>query len=86
MAVATIEEIYEQVRALPVSERLQLVERIVHDVSQRVQEVEPKAKRRWRDIRGTAVSLLGGEDAQEWISRGRREGDEHREKHLKREP
>lgn len=28
----TIEQIYEAIRALPVDERLQLVERVVHDV------------------------------------------------------
>ncbi len=86
MAVATVEEIYEQVKALPLEARLRLVERIAHDVSRQVGEEEPKIKRRWRDIRGTAVGLLDGEDAQEWVSRTRREGDAHREKQWKREP
>jgi len=78
MGAATVDEIYEQVRELPVEQRLRLVERIVHDVSRQVNGEVPQKRRRWRDIRGSAAGLLNGEDAQQWISRSRREDDEKR--------
>ena len=40
----------------------------------------------WMSVRGIAPDLLGGEDAQEWVSRTRREADEHRDKQLRRDP
>jgi hypothetical protein len=43
-------------------------------------------RRSWREIRGVAPNLLCGEDAQEWVSRTRREDTEHREKQWGREP
>jgi hypothetical protein len=33
---------------------------------------------RWEDFRGSAPYPLCGEDAQEWVTRTRRESDEHR--------
>ena len=47
---------------------------------------QAKQRRSWSEIRGIAPNLLGGEDAQEWVSRTRREADEHREKQLRRQP
>lgn len=85
MAVALVDEIYKQVQTLPVEVRLQLVERITHDLATQGADGQPKKRRLWSEIRGIAPNLLGGEDAQEWVSRTRREGDEHREKQLKRE-
>ncbi len=41
--------------------------------------------RKWSDLKGMAPYPLLGEDAQEWVSRTRKEGDEHRERLLKRE-
>jgi hypothetical protein len=35
--------------------------------------------RRWREIRGSVPHPLCGEDAQAWVSRGRREADDSRE-------
>lgn len=84
MAVALVDEIYEQVMALPESVRLQLVERINQHPAPQEGVVEPKRRRLWSEIRGIAPNLMGGEDAQEWVSRTRREGDEHREKQLRR--
>jgi len=37
-------------------------------------------------VRGIAPHLLAGEDAQAWVSRSRREADEHRERKVRGEP
>ncbi len=39
---------------------------------------------KWEDIRGIAAPSLLGEDAQEWVTRTRREGDGRREAQLRR--
>ncbi|OQY55303.1 MAG: hypothetical protein B6247_08300 [Candidatus Parabeggiatoa sp. nov. 2] len=44
-----------------------------------------KPARSFRDIRGAAPYPLMGEDAQQWVSRTRRESDEHRERALRGE-
>ena len=92
MAASTAEALYELVRQLPVAERLRLVERIAHDLS----EVEPSPMDEtprpspptsaaaphpfgWTQLAGAAPGLLGGQDAQGWVSASRREADEARE-------
>jgi len=42
--------------------------------------------RAWSEIEGAATFPMVGEDAQAWITRTRREGDEQRERLLRREP
>jgi len=89
MALMTADEIYDQmVKDLPAPERLRLVERIVHELSaQPTKENGPAPRRRhWREIRGLVAFPMCEEDAQEWVSRGRREADEDREKQWGRQP
>src|SRR5437762_526614 len=38
----------------------------------------PRPSRRWSEIAGSMPYGLYGEDAQEWVSRTRREADDHR--------
>lgn len=86
MELTTAEQIYERiVKPLSTNERLRLVEMIVHNLTAQPAEAEPP-KRHWREIRGMVAYPMCGEDAQEWVSRTRREADEHREKPLRREP
>lgn len=40
--------------------------------------------RSWSEIAGVATYPLTGEDAQAWVTRTRREGDEYRERALRR--
>ncbi len=87
MALTTVEEIYEQmIKSLPAAEQMQLIEKIAHNLSAQTAEGEPRRHYDWMSIRGIAPNLLGGEDAQAWVSRTRREADEHREKQWRREP
>jgi predicted transcriptional regulator len=37
----------------------------------------------WSEIAGAAAYPMTGEDAQDWVTRTRREGDEHRERALR---
>ena len=82
-----VEEIYNQhIKPLPVAERLRLIEITAHDLAARPTESEPLKRHDWMSVRGIAPNLLDGEDAQEWVSRTRREVDEQREKQWKRNP
>ena len=81
MILTTAEEIYERVvKPLPATERLRLVEKIVHDLSAPTAEGESPNRYEWMSLRGIAPNLLEGEDAQAWVSRTRREADEQRER------
>jgi len=81
MVLTTVEAIYEKiVKPLPPTERLRLVEKIVHDLSAQPIAGEPPERYKWMVIRGIAPNLLCGKDAQEWVSQTRRESDESREK------
>lgn len=84
MSEMSAEEIYEQhIKPLPVAERLRLIEMTVHDLATQSTENGPPKQHDWTCIRGITPDLLGGEDAQEWISRTRREADEQREEQWK---
>lgn len=79
-----IEEIYDQhIKPLPMVERLRLIEMTAHDLMTRPSE-ELSERHDWLSVRGIAPNLLGGEDAQAWVSRTRREADEGRERQWKR--
>jgi hypothetical protein len=82
-----IERLYEQhIKPLPTTERLRLIEKIVSDLATQAAADRPAERYDWMSVRGIAPNLLGGEDAQAWVSRTRREGDEHREKQWRHEP
>jgi hypothetical protein len=86
MTPKTAEEAYEQIASLPVGERLRLVEKIAHDLSLEPAPKEGEKRYSWLAIAGIAPNLLAGEDAQEWVSRTRREGDERRRKQWEPNP
>jgi hypothetical protein len=81
MPPLSVEEIYEQViRSLSPAEQAQLLEKIAHNLSHQLPASEPQERYDWMSVRGIAPNLLAGEDAQAWVSRSRREADEHRDK------
>lgn len=81
MASKDVSDLVAQARKLSLEEQLDLIARLVH-VAQRAAAAPPEP-RSWRDIAGIAPYPLAGEDAQQWVSRTRREGDEHRERVLR---
>jgi len=79
MSVKTADEAYEQiVKSLPPAERRRLAERIMDDLpgSEPPEGATCEERHDWMSLAGIAPDLLGGEDAQEWVSRTRREADE----------
>ena len=76
----------QHIKPLPVEERLRLIEMTVHDLRTQPAEGEQPERYDWMSVRGIAPNLLGGEDAQEWVSRTRREADENREKQWRHKP
>jgi len=72
-----LDELIRKAESLSPEERLRLLEHLSRKVSQ------VGARRQWKEIRGAAAYPLLGEDAQSWVSRTRREGDEHRQKQLR---
>ena len=70
MASATVTKIYaEVVRDLPPTEQLELAETIQEQLRETEQPDTPK----FRDLKGMASHPMLGEDAQEWVTRGRDE-------------
>lgn len=73
MSAETLNEMMTQANRLTPDEQLHLVAYLVKRVRNR-----GVSRRQWREIRGLARPSLLGEDAQTWVSRGRREADEAR--------
>ncbi|TVR04081.1 MAG: hypothetical protein EA395_16665 [Phormidium sp. GEM2.Bin31] len=71
-----LEQLLQQVEQLTPEERLELIRQIAQGL--KMSDIAVKAKPRWSELKGMAPYPMMGEDAQEWVSRTRREGDEHR--------
>ncbi len=74
----TLPQIAALAAQLSPEERKQLAESILQELA-----VAPRPARRraWREIRGSVAHPLFGEDAQDWVTRTRREQDERRNLH-----
>ena len=79
MATNPLDEIIKQIEMLTPDDQLRLIEYLAQKARDACPSPEPR--RRWSEIRGIAQYSMLGEDAQGWVSRTRRESDEHREKH-----
>jgi hypothetical protein len=78
MSTQVLQDLMTKTESLPDDEKLRLA---IHLLQQTRSSNRPRKK--WCDLGGLAPDLLGGEDAQEWVSRTRREDTEHREALLK---
>lgn len=72
MASVKLLEIMKQAGELTPDEKLALATHLIEEARQG-NEVQPR--RKWGEIYGLAPNLLGGEDAQEWVSHGREESE-----------
>lgn len=89
MATTLLDQLLKQAEQLSLEEQLTLVAQIVERARSGLKAGSPPpkpARREWRDIRGMATYPLLAEDAQAWVSRTRREGDEARERQWRRTP
>jgi hypothetical protein len=64
---------------LPPAEQKQLAETILQRLASGSPPNGPR-RRSWREIRGSVPYPACGEDAQAWVTRSRREAEEHRDK------
>ena len=84
MSAQLLDSLIKQVDLLTAEEQLRLVSYVIEKTRQQMATRRPR--RKWKDIYGLLPYPAFGEDAQAYISRTRREGDEHRERQLKRMP
>jgi hypothetical protein len=82
MASKELDELVKKAETLTSDEQLLLIARLAERLRRTYETSRPR--RKWREIRGSVPYPLLGEDAQAWVSRTRREGDEHRERQWKR--
>jgi len=78
MSTELLKELKQQSDSLSSREKLDLIMHLTHRVNHAL-----KPAKKWSDIRGALPYPAFGEDAQEWVSRTRREGDERREQALR---
>ncbi|MDZ8138085.1 hypothetical protein VF14_14055 [Nostoc linckia z18] len=76
----SLEKVLSEIEQLTPEEQLTVMGHLLERVKKHITQAQPK--RKWSDLKGMAPYPLLGEDAQEWVSRTRREGDEHRERLL----
>jgi len=80
MASQLLKDLMKKSKSLNCKEKMDLIIYIARTAHQ-----EQKPAKKWSDIRGALPYPAFGEDAQEWVSRTRREGDERRERALRGE-
>lgn len=81
MTTTLLQELIEKADRLPTEEQWQLANHLVERVLR--QRPQVKSYHQWEDLIGLLPYPALGEDAQTYISRTRREGDEHRERALR---
>jgi hypothetical protein len=79
----SLEKILSEIEQLTPENQLIVMGHLVEQIKKHINQIQPK--RTWSDLKGMAPYPLLGEDAQEWVSRTRQEGDEHRERLLRGE-
>jgi hypothetical protein len=80
-----LQQVLSDIDRLSPTDRIQVMNHVIESIKEYVPTEPVKSQRKWSDLKGMATSPLMGEDAQEWMSRTRREGDEHRESLLRAE-
>jgi hypothetical protein len=88
MMAVIIQRVLQDIDGLSLSDQMQVLEHLVQRVRRSVSGellVEPSPKQKISDFRGIAKYPMLGEDAQTWVSRTRREGDESRSSGLRGE-
>jgi hypothetical protein len=80
MASKALKDIIKQVEQLTPAEQMELLAALAEKAKESRKETSPRYQ--WRELRGIAPDMLDGEDAQEWVSRTRRESEESRQRQL----
>ena len=82
MSANLVRELLQRADALTLEEQLRLATQLIDRARERCSGAI--TQRSWRELDGAAPGLLSGNDAQEWVSRGRREADEGRDRRRRR--
>ena len=77
--IVTLEQVEALAARLTLEEQACLAEHLQEKLNSHPAPGGSDARINWMSLRGVAPGLLGGEDAQHWVSRTRRESDEQRE-------
>jgi hypothetical protein len=80
-----LQQVLSDIDRLSPTDRIQVMTHVIESIREYVPTEPVKSIRKWSDLKGMVTAPLMGEDAQEWVSRTRREGDEHRESLLRAE-
>ena len=83
MAAEHLQRLINESEQLSDFERWEFLEHLLRTL--RRNTTGPEERYNWTDLRGAAPGMLEGEDAQEWVTRTRRESDEKRERALRGE-
>ena len=79
-----LQQVLQEIEQLTTAEQLEVISHATEQLKRRT-ATHAKPKRKWLDVAGTAPYPLVGEDAQEWVTRTRRESQEHRDRLLERD-
>jgi len=79
---AQLDSLLKQIDLLTADEQLRLVSYVAEKARRKMPLA--KTRRTWKEVCGMLPYPALGEDAQVWVTRTRREGDEHREQLLRR--
>jgi hypothetical protein len=80
-----LQQVLSDIDRLSPTDRIQVMTHVIESIKEYVPTDSVKSHRKWSDLKGMATSPLMDEDAQEWVSRTRMEGDERRESLLRAE-
>jgi hypothetical protein len=73
-----LQQVLSDIDRLSPADRIQVMSHVIESIRVYVPTESVKSTRKWRDLKGMVTAPLMDEDTQEWVSRTRREGDEHR--------
>ena len=77
MSVTVLDEVLEKINLLEPDEQQHVMSVLSEKASLQMPQ-KGRAKKKWADVKGMLPYPAFGEDAQEYISRSRREDDENR--------
>lgn len=79
MSDQILADLLRQMERLPPADRLLLASRLIEGVRRDIPASAPRPQRKWGEVYGAIPHPALGEDAQEYITRTRREADEARD-------
>ena len=70
-----LEAVLQSITQLSSREKLEVISYITEQLKQQA-EPEVQVRRSWRELRGVAPNILGGQDAQDWVNEQRDEWED----------